>query len=267
MKIEGSVALVTGASSGIGEAAAVALAAAGASVVVMARREDRLEAVAERCRKDAPSSFAAVGDVARREDCEKVIAQAQERLGSVDILINNAGISSHKSAAEMTVDDVERVMAVNFFGSVYPTLAALPGMIERGRGHVVSVTSVAGYIPNPKETAYAASKAALSMWTHGIGVDLHGTGVHTSVVAPGPIDTEIWEWDESPSSYQGKKYPPSVVAKAIVKAIRREIPHLTVPRQFGAPAVMFALPGVNRALRWGLIRFEEQGEAKRSRQS
>lgn len=258
MRIAGKVALVTGASSGIGRAVALDLARRGATVVVTARREAELEATAAECRKHAPDSFAVAGDVSRRADAEAAVRQGEERLGRVDIVVNNAGISCHKHAADTTADDVERVMGVNFLGAVFTTLAALPGMLGRGEGAVVSVTSVAGYIPNPKESAYGASKAALSLWTHGLAVDLDGTGVHASVVSPGPIDTEIWDKDETPSSYRGRKYPPEVVAGAVARAIEGEIVHLTVPRRFGAVGIMYALPGLGRAVRRGLVRFERR---------
>jgi len=130
------VAVVTGASSGIGAAVAKGLARRGAKVVAVARRKDRLEAVVEACRADSPESLAHPADVSVREACEGVVATAQERFGRVDIVVNNAGISVHKNAARTTVDDVERVMAVNFFGPVYMTLAALPGMIEHGLVHL-----------------------------------------------------------------------------------------------------------------------------------
>src|SRR5207237_49696 len=119
-----------------------------------------------------------------------------------------------------TADDVERLMAVNFFAPVYLTTTALPGMLERGLGAVVNVTSVAGYVPNPGESAYGAAKAALSLWSHGLAVDLHGTGVQVTVVSPGPIDTEIWSLDEE-LSYMGKLYPPQVVADAVADAVEK----------------------------------------------
>lgn len=263
MKIKGSVALVTGASSGIGAAVAIDLARRGATVAVVARRQTELEAVAERCREHTAGSFAVVGDLARAADCERLVATARERLGSIGIVVNNAGISLHRHALHTTPADVERVMQVNFLAAVHTTMAALPGMVEEGRGSVVNVTSVAGYIPNPNESAYGASKAALHLWSHGLGVDLHGTGVHVGVLSPGPIDTEIWGKDEAPSSYQGRKYPPQVVADGVARMIERDIVQLTVPRRFGAVGPLYALPLVGRAVRRGLIRFEQAGERRR----
>jgi short-subunit dehydrogenase len=152
-------------------------------------------------------------------------------------------------------------MRINFLSAVQTTMAALPGMVERRRGSVVSITSVAGYIPNPNESAYGASKAALHLWSHGLGVDLHGTGVHVGVLSPGPIDTPIWALDETPSSYTGKKYAPEVVAIGVVKMIEGETAHATVPRRFGAVGPMYALPLVGRAVRRGLIAFDQRGKA------
>jgi hypothetical protein len=139
---------------------------------------------------------------------------------------------------------------------VYLTMAVLPGMLERRCGSVVNITSVAGYLPNPKESAYSASKAALSLWSHGLNVDLHGTGVHVGVVSPGPIATEIWEKDEFAASYKGKLYPPEVVAAAVAKVIERRLAHVTVPRRFGFPAILY--PMLGGLMRWGLRCYDER---------
>src|SRR5437588_3475599 len=117
--------------------------------------------------------MAVPADISSRHECERVIAEVEQRFGRVDVLVNNAGISIHRNAARTTSDDVERLMAVNFFAAVYLTNAALPGMLERREGAIVNVTSVAGYVPNPGEAAYGASKAALSLWSHGLAVDRH----------------------------------------------------------------------------------------------
>lgn len=258
MDIAGRVAVVTGASSGIGEVTALELARRGAAVALTARRRDELERVAESCRRHTPDSFAHPADVSVRDQAQGVVRAAEERLGRVDIVVNNAGISIHKPALETTADDIERVMAINFFGAVYMTLAALPGMLDRKRGSVVSVTSVAGYIPNPRESAYGASKAALNLWSHGLAVDLHGTGVHVGVLSPGPIDTEIWGKDESPDTYSGRLYPPDIVAEGVTRMVEKELVHLTVPRRYGAVGMMYALPGLGRLVRRGLVRYGER---------
>ena len=261
MEIRGSVALVTGASSGIGATVAVDLARRGADVVVTARRQAELERTAERCRQHSPRSLAVVADLAEPGEGARVVAEAAERLGRVDLLVNNAGISIRRHALDTTPEEVERVMRVNFFSAVHTTMAALPGMVERRRGCVVNVTSVAGYIPNPKESAYGASKAALNLWSHVLLVDLAGTGVHVGVLSPGPIDTEIWEKDEE-AGYRGPKFPPQVVADGVAQVVERSLAHLTVPRRYGAMAPMYALPGISRAVRRGLVRFAQAGERR-----
>ena len=248
MQLGSRIAIVTGASSGIGAAVATELASRGATVVAVARRQDKLEEVVGRC----PGSLAIVADVSSREACERVVRDTDSRFGRGDVRVNNAGISIHKSAARTSVDEVSAVMAVNFFGPVALATAALPGMLERRCGSIVNVTSVAGYLPNPGEAAYGASKAALSRWSHGLSIALRGSGVHAGVVSPGPIDTEIWSLDEE-LSYKGKLFPPSVVALGVVKLIERELTHLTVPRRYGAPGAMDPLAG--RPMRWGLRKY------------
>lgn len=262
MEISRSVAVVTGASSGIGRSVAAELAGRRATVVVVARRERELEETAELCRRSSPDSFAVVADVADRVDSEKVGMAVHERLGRADILVNNAGISMHKDIRQTSVDDVQRVLGVNFLGAVNMMAQFLPGMLERGRGSIVNVGSVAGQVPTPKEVAYGAAKAALHYWTHGLAVDLHGTGVHVGLLSPGPIATEIWAKDETPSSYRGRMYPPEVVAAGLVRMVEKELVHLTVPRRYGAVGPLYTIPLVQRAIRWGLVRFEEAGQRR-----
>ena len=259
-RIGGTVAVVTGASSGIGKAVAIELARRGATVVGVARRQAELRVTLDECRRHAPDSTDFVADLSSRNGCEAAAAAILARLGRVDILVNNAGISIRKPAILTTVDDVERVMAVNFFAAVYLTMAVLPGMLERRRGSVVNITSVAGYLPNPKESAYGASKAALSLWSHGLNVELHGTGVHVGVVSPGPIATEIWEKDEFAASYRGMRNSPTVVAAAVVKILERRGAHMTVPRRFGLPPILYSILG--RPMRWGLRRYDQRAQRR-----
>jgi len=254
VKIAGKVALVTGASSGIGAAIAVDLARRGARVAAVARREDRLAEVVARCVAAGGSAVALPADVGTRQACEDVAAAAAERVGPVDILVNNAGISIHKPAAETSVEEIDRMMAVNFHGPVWLTMALLGAMLERRSGSIVNITSVAGYVPNAGEAAYGASKAALSRWTHGLVVDLHGTGVSAGVVSPGPIDTEIWSLEDS--DYKGKLYPPEVVARGVARLIESGAAHMTVPRRFGMPAVLYQLAG--KPMRWGIRQYAQR---------
>ena len=266
--IRGAVAVVTGASSGIGAATARELARHGAVIFAVARRADRLEETVHACERVAPAStphgahVAHPADVGSQETCANVIALAHERFGRVDILVNNAGVSLHVDIATVAPQDVERVMAVNFFAPVYLTLAALPGMLERGRGSVVNVGSVAAVVPNAGEAAYGASKAALARWSHGLSVELHGTGVHAGMLHPGPIDTEIWA-TEGELGHTGKLYPPEVVARGVVRMIERRLVHLTVPRRFGTMGMLY--PVLGTPLRWGLRRYDRQLRARAER--
>jgi short-subunit dehydrogenase len=214
------------------------------------------------CRRYAPSSFGLTADVGSPNDCARLVAATVDRLHAVDIVVNNAGVSLHKHVLNTSPEDVARVMSVNFLGAVNITVPLLAGMVERGRGSIISVTSVAAYLPNPKESAYGAAKAALHLWTHGLNVDLAGSGVRAGVLSPGPIDTEIWGKDETPSSYAGKKYPAELVALGVARMIENELAHLTVPRRFGAVGPLYTLPVMNHLVRRGLIRFEKRGLRK-----
>jgi short-subunit dehydrogenase len=255
-RLSGSVAIVTGASSGIGAATAIHLAKLGSTVVCVARRADRLAETVAACAQSSPGSRSHVADVSDREACDAVVASTVADLARVDIVVNNAGIALVGRPADTKVEDIERIMAVNFFGPVYLTMAALPHLLEQRSGSVINVTSVAGYIPNPREAAYGASKAALSRWSHGLAVDLHDTGVHVGVLSPGPIRTEIWT---DADSYRGKLYPPELVAAGVERMIRRRLVHLTVPRQYGIVGAVYPLAG--RPLRFGLRQYGKRTES------
>jgi NAD(P)-dependent dehydrogenase (short-subunit alcohol dehydrogenase family) len=255
---------VTGASSGIGEATALALAAAGAHVVVAARRVDRLEDLVARIEATGASADARPVDVADRAACQALVSGIEQDHGRLDIVVNNAGIPMRRHGTELTADEVEHTMAVNYLGSVWVTLAALPGMLERHHGFVVNVTSLAGHVPNPNEAAYAASKAALSQWTHTMAVDLAGTGVRFAEVAPGPIETEIWDQEDNDDPlFEGRKFPPATVADAIVDVIAHDRLHRTSPRRYGVFASAYPLfrSGFTR----GLARFGRSGRARQDR--
>jgi short-subunit dehydrogenase len=217
---QGTTALVTGASSGIGAELAKALAARKVTVGLVARRKDRLEQVLEECKATAPESriwAADLGDIAL---AEKVALEAWEAFGHVDVLVNNAGIPKRRHVTELTYDEVEEVMRVNFLSPMKMTLALLPRMLERGKGSIVNVSSVAGRLGNPRESAYCASKFALCGWSEAMNVDLWETPIEIRLVNPGAIDTEIWDLPgEDAPLYEGEKEPPNIIAGGIVAAI------------------------------------------------
>ena len=185
-------ALVTGASAGIGAAIARELASAGVTVGLCARRKDLLDGVLAECRLLAPESRAWVVDLADLDGVAGFAEQAEKELGGVDILVNNAGIPKRRHVNQLTVEEVDRVMAINYLSPVRLTLALLPRMLERGEGHIVNVSSIAARLGPAREAAYAASKAALTAFSESMSVDLFETGVFVHVVNPGVIDTELF---------------------------------------------------------------------------
>ena len=188
----GSRVLVTGASSGIGAGLAEALAARGATVGIVARREDRLAEVLERCRAHTPDSRLWVADLADPDAVDALARDALDGLGGVDVLVNNAGIPKRRHVTALDMATVEAVMNINFLSPTRLTLALLPPMIERGSGRIVNVSSVGAPLASPNETAYDASKAALAVFSEAMAVDLWDTGVEVTVVYPGVVDTELF---------------------------------------------------------------------------
>jgi len=217
---EGSTALVTGASSGIGAALAKSLARRGVTVGLVARRKDRLEEVLEDCKASAPESRIWAADLGDVELAERVALEAWDAFGGIDVLVNNAGIPKRRHVTELTYDEVEEVMRVNLLSPTRMTLALLPRMLERGKGSIVNVSSVAGRLGNPRESAYCASKFALCGWSEAMNVDLWDTPIEIRLINPGAIDTEIWDLQgEDAPIYEGEKEPPEGIAEGIVAAV------------------------------------------------
>ncbi|MFA5884777.1 MAG: SDR family NAD(P)-dependent oxidoreductase [Acidimicrobiia bacterium] len=189
--VGGARALVTGASSGIGAALAVALARAGATVGICARRADRLEAVLDECRMHAPASRMWVFDVGDLDAVPAFAAMVEAELGGVDLLVNNAGIPKRRRIPELSAADLDEVMRVNFFAPVALVRALLPGMLERGRGRIVNLSSMGAHSAAARVGAYAASKGALELYTEALHLDLVGTGVDAHLFVPGTTRTEF----------------------------------------------------------------------------
>jgi short-subunit dehydrogenase len=191
MSFTGRTAVVTGASSGIGRALAKELARRGARVGVTARRTDRLDELAREVRAAGGTIEAAPADVADRPALLAAVRSMEAKLGPTDLLIANAGMGGHTGARQMNVPVVEEILRVNFLGVVYAVEAVLPGMIDRKRGHVVGISSLAAYKGLPGSAAYCASKAAVNAYLEGLRIELHGTGVAVTAVCPGFVRTAI----------------------------------------------------------------------------
>ena len=251
MEYRGAVVIVTGASSGIGHVTARAFARRGSVVVAVARREPLLQALIAECRATSPASEFLAGDLGERAFAEHVVEHTVARHGRVDVLVNNAAVSKHKHIYHLSADEAEHVMRVNFLSCVWTSFAAMPHMLRQGGGTIVNISSFAALVAPPREAMYAASKSAMNAFTEGLWHDLAGSNIHTAIVNPGPIDTEIWEKSDEPEFYKGRKYPPEIVTRAIFDAIDKRRHEVTVPRR--NPMLMTAR--FLRLLLPGLLRF------------
>lgn len=228
--IRDRVVLITGASSGIGRATSLYLAERGAVVVGVARRADRLATLEAELKARSSRSFTLVADVGGREDAERAVSETEQRRGRIDVLVNNAAISKHKQIWHTSAEEAEEVMRINVLGCVWTTFAALPGMLRRGAGSIVNVSSIAGRVVPARESLYGASKAALDAFTFGLVTDLEGSGIHAGSVVVGPIDTEIWQKLDEPASYRGRRHPPELVSRAILEVVDKRRHEVFVPR-------------------------------------
>jgi short-subunit dehydrogenase len=221
MKLDGAKILVTGASSGIGAALAPQLAAKGATVGIVARRAERLEAVVAECRVHTPDSTFWAADLGDVDGAGEIALTAWDHFGSLDALVNNAAIGKRKLVQTLTPDDVDVTMRTNFFSPVRMGMALLPRWLERGEGLIVNVSSMGGRLGILHEAAYSASKFALCGWSESMRMDLDATGVKVKLVLPGPIETEIWEVQpgELPGLYDGPFVSAADCAADIVAAM------------------------------------------------
>jgi len=191
------VTIITGASSGIGEATAERLARSGDIVVLAARRTDRLDAVRERIEGNGGQSSAVTCDVSKREDVERLVSTTLEAHGRVDALINNAGIMPLAPIVKRRVEDWEDTIDINIKGVLYGIAAVLPTMLEQQRGHIINVSSVAGRKVFPGAAVYCATKHAVHAISEGLREELatrgydDGNRIRVTTIAPGVVATEL----------------------------------------------------------------------------
>ena len=236
--MERQVALVTGASSGIGWATARTLAARGFRVAVTARRQQRLEQLVAEIAGAAGEALAFPADLARPEDREWLIEAVCRHWGRIDVLINNAGFGHYGPTAEIPWELADRMLAVNIEAVVHLTRLVLPEMLARNSGHIINVASVAGDLVVPPSVLYSATKAFVQAFTEGLYRELRGTGVRVSVVNPGPVRTEFARVSaglspEAPAEIE-RGIPPEEVAAIIVGLVRRPRKRAYVPWYWAA---------------------------------
>jgi NADP-dependent 3-hydroxy acid dehydrogenase YdfG len=224
--IEGKVIVITGASSGLGEAAARLLSHAGARVVLGARRLDRIQKLAQELTSAGGKAFAVMTDVTQVEQVRKLVDAAVERYGRIDVMINNAGLMPHSPLERLKIDDWDRTIDVNIKGVLYGIAAALPHMRAQKFGHIINVSSVAGHKVGPGSAVYAATKYAVRALSEGLRQEVKPYNIRTTVISPGAVATEL---------------PDSITERDVAKNIHQFYEEFAIPADSFARAVVFAI--------------------------
>ena len=224
--IEGKVVVITGASSGLGEATARLLSAQGASVVLGARRVDRLQSLADELTASGSKALAIATDVTQRDQVQKLVDAAVQTYGRVDVMINNAGLMPQAPLERLKIDEWDRMIDVNIKGVLYGIAAALPYMKQQKAGHFINVSSVAGHRVGPGFAVYAATKHAVRALSEGLRQEVKPYNIRTTVISPGAVATEL---------------PQSVTDPASAERIRKFYAEIAIPAELFARAVAFAM--------------------------
>lgn len=264
-------AIVTGASRGLGVYIAKAMAQEGMNLALAARSAEALEETRRICEAAGVRAIAVACDVTSQDDLRRLVAAAEREFGTVDVLVNNAGIELTESFVHLSIDQLDELLRVNLNAPIWLTKMVLPSMLARRSGAIVNVSSLAGKAPVPYNAIYAASKAGLIGLTESLGLELHGTGVTVGVVCPGFVaDAGMWAKHEA----DGAKAPPLTravtpqkVAAGVLRAIRGA-PEVIVAAGPMRPLLAFGemAPGMKRGMvrRMGITRvFAEVAEVTR----
>lgn len=231
MDFKNKIVLITGASSGIGKQTAIEFAKKGANLILVARRKDRLESIADELKKFHISILVCQCDVSNKEQVKEMSKTVLEEFNTVDILINNAGFAIYGSVSELSIDEIESQMETNYFGMVYCIKNFLPYMLEKKSGHIVNVASVAASFGLPGIAPYCASKFAMLGFSEGLKHELKNTGIGITVVSPIMVKTDFFN---HPSFENMSKFSPTslnskTVANAILKASNSSRLEIIVP--------------------------------------
>jgi len=223
--IEGKVVVITGASSGLGEATARLLSAEGASVVLGARRVDRIQSLADELTSSGGKALALTTDVTDCDQVKRLVDAAVQTYGRIDVMINNAGLMPHSPLERLKIDDWNRTIDVNIKGVLYGIAAALPYMKQQQGGQIINVSSVAGHKVRPTSAVYAATKAAVLTLSEGLRQEVKPYHIRTTVISPGAVATEL---------------PESVTELDIAENVRKSY-EIAIPAESFARAVAFAI--------------------------
>lgn len=224
--IAGKVAVITGASSGLGEATARLLSAQGASVVLGARRVDRLKSLADELTSRGGKAIAITTDVTHCEQVKRLVDGAVQAYGRIDVMINNAGLMPQAPLERLKIDEWNRMIDVNIKGVLYGIAAALPYMKQQKAGHLINVSSVAGHKVGPGFAVYAATKHAVRALSEGLRQEVKPYNIRTTVISPGAVATEL---------------PNSVTEPDVAERIHKFYEEIAIPAESFARAVAFAM--------------------------
>lgn len=224
--IEGKVVVITGASSGLGEATARHLSAQGAHVVLGARRAERIQSLADELTRGGAKAIAVATDVTRFDNVKQLVDTAVQTYGRIDVMINNAGLMPHSPLERVKVDDWNRTIDVNLKGVLYGIGAALPYMKQQKSGQIINVSSVAGHKVRPGSAVYAATKAAVLMLSEGLRQEVKAYDIRTTVISPGAVDTEL---------------PNSITEPDVADNVNKFYEENAIPAESFARAVAFAI--------------------------
>jgi len=224
--IAGKILVITGASSGLGEATARMLASQGATVVLGARRMDRLKALAEEITAGGGKALAVSTDVTKREQVQALVDAAVSTYGRVDVMLNNAGLMPQSLIETLRVEEWDRMIDVNIKGVLYGIAAALPYMQQQKNGHIINVSSVAGHAVGPGFAVYGATKFAVRALSEGLRQEVKPYNIRTTIISPGAVATEL---------------PDSVKDPVAGERIRKYYDEVAIPADSFARAVAFAI--------------------------
>lgn len=223
--IAGKIVVITGASSGLGEATARLLSEQGASVVLGARRTERIQSVADELTRSGGKALAIPTDVTQYEQVKRLVDTAVQTYGRLDVMLNNAGLMPHSPLERLKIDDWNRMIDVNIKGVLYGIAAALPQMKQQKAGHIINVSSVAGHKVRPGSAVYAATKSAVLVISEGLRQEVKPYNIRTTVISPGAVATEL---------------PDSVTEPDIAENVRK-LYEMAIPADAFARAVVFAM--------------------------